>query len=111
MPLATASLGRDWSTAETGPLQNPLMHLAEAFLATLSVRDDAAVRQALLSLCEGMFKCFVDPQRQVMMEKPLAVNLDHAKQMETLARKHGIHLLTNYETTWYGSNADAVNGR
>lgn len=44
----------------------------------------------------------------VMVEKPLAVSLDHAKEMEALARKHGIQLLTNYETTWYGSNADAV---
>jgi predicted dehydrogenase len=40
----------------------------------------------------------------VMVEKPLAVNLDHATQMEALARKYRIHLLTNYETTWYGSN-------
>jgi predicted dehydrogenase len=40
----------------------------------------------------------------VMVEKPLAVSLDHAKEMETLATRHGIHLLTNYETTWYGSN-------
>ena len=40
----------------------------------------------------------------VMVEKPLAVSLDHAKQMEALAKKHKIHLLTNYETTWYGSN-------
>ena len=37
----------------------------------------------------------------VMVEKPLAVSLDHAKQMESLARKHEILLLTNYETTWY----------
>lgn len=37
----------------------------------------------------------------VMVEKPLAVSLDHAKKMETLAKKHGIQLLTNYETTWY----------
>lgn len=37
----------------------------------------------------------------VMVEKPLAVRLDHAKKMEALAKKHGIHLLTNYETTWY----------
>ncbi|MFZ4427550.1 MAG: Gfo/Idh/MocA family protein [Saprospiraceae bacterium] len=37
----------------------------------------------------------------VMVEKPLAVSLDHAKKMEALAKKHGIHLLTNYETTWY----------
>lgn len=43
----------------------------------------------------------------VMVEKPLAVSLDHARQMEALAKKHNIHLLTNYETTWYGSNHKA----
>ncbi|OEK02139.1 oxidoreductase [Roseivirga sp. 4D4] len=43
----------------------------------------------------------------VMVEKPLAVSLDHAKKMEALAKKHNIHLLTNYETTWYGSNFKA----
>jgi len=43
----------------------------------------------------------------VMVEKPLSVNLDEARQMETLANKYGIHLLTNYETTWYGSNQKA----
>ncbi len=43
----------------------------------------------------------------VMVEKPLAVNLSHAKKMEALAKKHNIHLLTNYETTWYPSNHEA----
>src|SRR5215475_5613074 len=43
----------------------------------------------------------------VMVEKPLAVSLDHAKQMQALALKYKIHLLTNYETTWYGSNRKA----
>ncbi len=43
----------------------------------------------------------------VMVEKPLAVSLKHAKQMEALARKYGIMLLTNYETTWYASNHEA----
>ena len=43
----------------------------------------------------------------VMVEKPLAVSLDHAKKMQTLALKYGIQLLTNYETTWYGSNRKA----
>ena len=37
----------------------------------------------------------------VMVEKPLSVSLAHAKKMEALAKKHDIHLLTNYETTWY----------
>ena len=40
----------------------------------------------------------------VMVEKPLAVSLEHARRMQQLATKHQIHLLTNYETTWYGSN-------
>ena len=44
----------------------------------------------------------------VMVEKPLAVSVDHAKQMEALATKYNIHLLTNYETTWYGSNGNVV---
>jgi predicted dehydrogenase len=44
----------------------------------------------------------------VMVEKPLAVSVDHAKQMEALASKYHIYLLTNYETTWYGSNANVV---
>jgi len=37
----------------------------------------------------------------VMVEKPLAVSMEHAKKMKSLADKHQIHLLTNYETTWY----------
>jgi len=40
----------------------------------------------------------------VMVEKPLAVNLLHAKKMKELAEKHNIHLLTNYETSWYATN-------
>jgi predicted dehydrogenase len=43
----------------------------------------------------------------VMVEKPLAVSLDHAEKMAALAQKHNIHLLTNYETTWYASNHSA----
>ena len=40
----------------------------------------------------------------VMVEKPLAVSLDHARKMKKLADKHKIFLLTNYETTWYATN-------
>ncbi len=40
----------------------------------------------------------------VMVEKPLAVSVDHARTMTTLAEKFGILLLTNYETSWYPSN-------
>jgi predicted dehydrogenase len=43
----------------------------------------------------------------VMVEKPLAVSLEHAQKMEKLAMANNIHLLTNYETTWYPSNHKA----
>ncbi|MFD2934415.1 Gfo/Idh/MocA family protein [Spirosoma flavum] len=43
----------------------------------------------------------------VMVEKPLATSFADAKQMEALAKKNNIQLLTNYETTWYGSNHKA----
>jgi predicted dehydrogenase len=43
----------------------------------------------------------------VMVEKPLAVNLDHALQMAALAKQHNIYLLTNYETTWYSTHYEA----
>ena len=41
----------------------------------------------------------------VMVEKPLGATLQDAMQMAFLARHYGILLLTNYETTWYASNA------
>ena len=44
----------------------------------------------------------------VMVEKPLAVSMDHARQMQALALKYHIYILTNYETTWYGSNHKAI---
>ena len=69
--LYEACLEHDWLTLQTGPLQNPLMHLAEAFLATLAVREDPQTQKALLELCTAMHKQFVDPQYGVLMEKPL----------------------------------------
>ncbi|CAN5454687.1 Gfo/Idh/MocA family oxidoreductase [soil metagenome] len=43
----------------------------------------------------------------VLVEKPLAVNMEHAREMEKLAKENNIQLLTNYETTWYSSNHKA----
>jgi predicted dehydrogenase len=39
----------------------------------------------------------------VMVEKPLAVSLEHGERMAKLARENSIYLITNYETTWYAS--------
>ncbi len=40
----------------------------------------------------------------VMMEKPLAVSMEHARAIAAAARKGGIQVVVNYETTWYPAN-------
>src|SRR5579863_5599282 len=40
----------------------------------------------------------------VMMEKPLAVSLEDALAMQKAAHNGKIHVLVNYETSWYRSN-------
>ncbi|MFO1476165.1 MAG: Gfo/Idh/MocA family oxidoreductase [Verrucomicrobiota bacterium] len=39
----------------------------------------------------------------VMMEKPLAVNMEHARAIAAAAKASGIQVIVNYETTWYPS--------
>lgn len=39
----------------------------------------------------------------VMVEKPLAATLQEALEIQSLARKHKIHVLTNYGSTWQAS--------
>ncbi|HPT28118.1 MAG TPA: Gfo/Idh/MocA family oxidoreductase [Bryobacteraceae bacterium] len=39
-----------------------------------------------------------------MMEKPLAVSVDHARRIQSAAAKAGIPVFVNYETTWYRSH-------
>jgi predicted dehydrogenase len=43
----------------------------------------------------------------VMMEKPLAVNLDAARAIAAAAKAGGIQVIVNYETTWYPGNQAA----
>jgi scyllo-inositol 2-dehydrogenase (NADP+) len=40
----------------------------------------------------------------VMMEKPLAVNMEHASVIAAVAKKSDIQVVVNYETTWYPAN-------
>ncbi len=40
----------------------------------------------------------------VMMEKPLAVSLEDARAMADAAKKGGVEIFVNYETTWYPGN-------
>jgi predicted dehydrogenase len=41
----------------------------------------------------------------VMMEKPLAVSMEHARRIQRAAQQSGIPVIVNYETTWYRSHA------
>jgi predicted dehydrogenase len=43
----------------------------------------------------------------VMVEKPLTLSLEDALAIRRVAREHKIHVLVNYETTWYSSNRAA----
>src|SRR2546428_1091321 len=40
----------------------------------------------------------------VMMEKPLAVSVEHARAIQRAAESGGIQVIVNYETTWYRSH-------
>ncbi|TCD15827.1 Gfo/Idh/MocA family oxidoreductase [Pedobacter psychrodurus] len=42
----------------------------------------------------------------VMVEKPLAITVKQAERMAALATAYKVHVLTNYETTWYPSNQE-----
>jgi predicted dehydrogenase len=42
----------------------------------------------------------------VMMEKPLAVNNQHAQAIQKLAQTNNTPVFVNYETTWYKSHAE-----
>ncbi len=64
----------------------------EAVTVFTSIRDHLPVTRAAAK--RGI---------HVMVEKPLAANLADALQMQALADSAGIHLLTNYETSWYPS--------
>lgn len=43
----------------------------------------------------------------VMFEKPLAATYKEALEIQRLARRHGVYVLTNYQMAWWPSNAKA----
>ncbi len=44
-----------------------------------------------------------------MVEKPLTISLEDALAIRKIASEHHVHVLVNYETTWYTSNRAAYN--
>ncbi|MFN9430771.1 MAG: Gfo/Idh/MocA family protein [Acidobacteriota bacterium] len=75
-------------------------------------------RSQLASLRPDAVACFTSTDRHLeavrlctslrlptMMEKPLAISNDHARQIAALARSTGTAVFVNFETTWYPSHA------
>jgi predicted dehydrogenase len=73
---------------------------AKAHPAVVLVFTSPAEHRRIVEEC-------ADAGISVMMEKPLAFQYDDALAMERAAKRSKIHVLVDYETSWYGSNTEA----
>jgi predicted dehydrogenase len=86
-------------------------HLADAiFFTDLGamldrVKPDAAALFTATSSHAMAVEACARRHIHVMMEKPLAVNMDDARTIARAARDGNIQVIVNYETTWYPSHA------
>jgi predicted dehydrogenase len=69
-----------------------------------SVRPEAAVLYTSTFGHRAAVESCAKKGIHVMMEKPLAVSYADGLAMANAAREGHIHVLVNYETTWYASN-------
>jgi mannose/cellobiose epimerase-like protein (N-acyl-D-glucosamine 2-epimerase family) len=69
--LYNAALNADFSTVSGTPLQNPLMHLTEAWLVARQATGDAAFDTALEQLCSAVARAFVHAPTGCIAELPL----------------------------------------
>ena len=65
------------------------------------VKPEAVVAFGSVFEHMGVVEACAPRHIHVMVEKPLAVSNEHARRMAELAARHHIHLLTNFETSWY----------
>jgi predicted dehydrogenase len=103
--VGIAEANRDLAKRLTG--QHGLsMDLVYADLETMleEVRPDAVTAFGSIREHLAVVEACAPRGIHVMVEKPLAMNLEHARRMAGLAREHSVQLLTNYETTWYGTH-------
>ncbi len=66
-----AARADDFARLDGGPLQNPLMHLTEAWLAAGEAFGDAAFDAALLRTARAVEQRFVEPATGCVVELPL----------------------------------------
>lgn len=71
------------------------------------VKPEAVAAFGAISEHVGVVRACAPLGVHVMVEKPLATTVADAEEIEALATAHGIHVLTNFETSWYASNEQA----
>ncbi|KMQ80286.1 Mannose-6-phosphate isomerase [Candidatus Burkholderia pumila] len=71
--LLNAVLSEDMNTMLEGPLQNPLMHLAEAWLAARDTTGDAVFDHRLAALAQAIADTFVHEPTGCIAELPIGV--------------------------------------
>ncbi|MES1159472.1 MAG: Gfo/Idh/MocA family oxidoreductase, partial [Bacteroidota bacterium] len=67
-------------------------------------RPDAVLAYNAISEHLGVVEICAPKGISVMVEKPLATTVKDADRIAALAKQYHIHVLTNYETTWYNTN-------
>lgn len=72
--LFNAALDADFSTVTAPPVQNPMMHLTEAWLAAREATQDSAFDPALRLLAEAIERSFVHTPTGCVAELPIGVD-------------------------------------
>lgn len=73
-----------------------------------NVKPDAVVAFGSIFDHLAVVEACAPREIHVMVEKPLAVNMKHAKRMAELVEKYNIFLLTDYETSWYPTTHKSI---
>ncbi|CAM3693330.1 hypothetical protein BOSP111201_20660 [Bordetella sputigena] len=85
--LYAAQLADDGRTATQGPLQNPIMHLTEAYLAARDIGGAGWYEDALRRIARGVAALFMDTATQCICELP--------------AREPGNRIEPGHQFEWY----------
>jgi mannose/cellobiose epimerase-like protein (N-acyl-D-glucosamine 2-epimerase family) len=72
--LLYAALDQEFTTVREGPLQNPLMHLAEAYLAARETTSGTAFDDALARLAQAIAATFVHAPTGCIAELPIGAD-------------------------------------
>ena len=123
--LFNAALDADFSTVAGTPVQNPLMHLTEAWLAAREATQDRAFDSALRKLADAIERTFVHAPTGCIAELPLGVDdnrLEPGHQFEWFwlvrragalldgvgARRRALARVRVCAATWRGSCSPAA---